>query len=386
MPSKARGGLPELNASSRRIVALLLHSGPLPRVELARRLALTPASLSKLTRPMLDMGLFEQVELSGSATTGRPVQPLSVNPRWTSFVGVKLTGDWLFAVRTDLAGRVLEDLDRPLQDRTVAGAREQIVAAVNDLCRPVRPAAVGIGVAGPVIRARGHVVASPFLGWTDVDLAADVERRLQVPVVVENDLRALTTDQHWFDDSLTSFALVTFGAGIGCGLVLDDRLINGSGGAAGFVDHLRIDDHGPICARGHRGCVSGYATTAGILRAVSAMVTDGTAPRTLVDVANLARNGGRGATEILRAAGYAVGCVVGTICNIAGPARVIISGEGVDVLEFLEDALHQGISDVTHPALPPVPVTVTPLSFTDWARGSAVVAIQHHLDVRPSAA
>jgi predicted NBD/HSP70 family sugar kinase len=59
----------------------------------------------------------------------------------------------------------------------------------------------------------------------------------------------LTEARHWFDRDLTSFALVTFGAGIGCGLVLDDRLVEGNLGASGLIDHLRVDAHGPPCPR-----------------------------------------------------------------------------------------------------------------------------------------
>jgi hypothetical protein len=105
--------------------------------------------------------------------------------------------------------------------------------------------------------------------------------------VVENDLRALTTAQHWFDVSLTSFALVTFGAGVGCGLVLDDRLIEGSDRAVGLIDHLDT----PV------------------------------------------------------------------------------------------DSLEAGMAVTIHPALPPIPLTVRPMEFAEWAHGAAVVAIQRHLQL-----
>lgn len=381
MPTKAPEGLPEINASTRQVLELLLRSGPLPRVELARRLSLTPASLTKLTRPMLDLGLFQQVTSTASRSMGRPSQPLAVNPKWATFVGVKLTDDRAYAVATDLTGVVLEAHDEPLPSRRVSEVVDLLVPLINDLRSRHRSVGVGVSLAGPVIRSRGLVVASPFLGWTDVDLVAELEPRLLLPVVVENDLRALTTAQHWFDDSLTSFALVTFGAGIGCGLVLDDLLVRGANGAAGLVDHLRIDDHGPLCARGHRGCVSGYATTAGILRAATPAEST-SRPRLIADVGVMARNGDAGAARVLRDAGYAMGCVIATVCNVTGPDRVILSGEGAALFDTLENSLREGIADVIHPVLQPIPLTVAMLTFTDWAQGSAVVAIQHHLDLR----
>ena len=190
----------------------------------------------------------------------------------------------------------------------------------------------------------------------------------------------MTVARHWFDRHLTSFALVTFGAGIGCGLVLDDRLVEGNLGASGLIDHLRVDDHGPPCARGHRGCVSGYATTAAILQA--SHDESMTAPTGLGEVGARARLGDPVA---------ATGTARGRPRDRRGdrhhlqhhrPGAVILSGEGVEVVDVMMESIERGIAAVIHPVLPPVVVTVTPLSFTDWARGAAIVAIAHHLDLR----
>lgn len=380
MPLTAPDGLPEINASTREVITLLLRGGPMPRAELARRLSLTPASLTKLTKPLVQCGLFVQVESLSAGSLGRPVQPLSVNSAWAEFVGVKLTGDRAYAVLTDLAGVVLEAHEAPVLGHTVAEVCALIVALVNDVRSGRTPVGLGVSVSGPVIRSLGRVVASPFLGWVDVDLAGELEPLVGIPVVVENDLRALTVAQHWFDVTLTSFALVTFGAGIGCGLVLDDRLIAGSHGVGGLIDHLRIDGHGPRCARGHRGCVSAYATTAAIIRAAA---PDRRETRVeLPEVGARARAGDSRAAHVLWAAGYAMGVAIGTVCNVAGPDRVFLSGEGAELFDALEVSLRKGLSDVIHPVLPSVPLTVLHLTFADWARGAAVVAVQHHLALR----
>ena len=377
-------GLPDITGSTRDIIRTLLRSGPLPRAELARRLSLSPASLTKLTRPMLEIGLFQQVAPQGRATIGRPSQPLSVDTSWTYFVGIKLTGDTAFAVLTDLGGAIVEAHERALSGIAVDDVVTDIVALVNICGASAAIAGVGVSLAGSVLRGRGLVVASPFLGWSDAVLAARIEDIVGVPVIVENDLRALTCARHWFDRHLTSFALVTFGAGIGCGLVLDDRLIEGNLGASGLIDHLRVDDHGPPCAHGHRGCVSGYATTAAILQASHDESV--TVPSGLGEVGARARLGDPVAATALRAAGHAIGVVIGTICNITGPGAVILSGEGIEVVDVMMESIERGIGAVMHPSLPQVVITVTPLSFTDWARGAAIVAIAHHLDLRSGVA
>ena len=65
-----------------------------------------------------------------------------------------------------------------------------------------------------------------------------------------------------------------------------------------------------------------------------------------------------------------------------GPAAVILSGEGAELFDILSDSLEAGMADTIHPALQPIPLTVRPMEFTEWARGAAVVAIQRHLQLR----
>lgn len=377
MPPTAPESLPEITDSTRQALTLLLRHGPMARVELARRLGLSPPALTKLTRPLIDIGVLIGVTKAERATAGRPAMPLAINPEWGRFVGVKVTGDRLYGVLVNLRGTVLDVREAPLMSTATDAVCDGIIALMNELADS-KAAGLGVGLAGSVIRASGEVVNSPFLGWTDVPLADRLSGRCGLPVSVDNDLRALTAAQHWFDEPASSFALITFGAGIGCGLVIEDQVITGHRGASGAVNHLRIRDSGPLCARGHRGCVSGYATTA-------AIVSASRGNREVVDlpaVATLARHGDRRARAVLADAGYAVGCLIGTVCNVTGPAKVVLSGEGAELYDLIGSDLRRGIDEVIHPSLVPVHLDVRELSFTDWARGAAVIAIQDHLTLR----
>lgn len=378
MPSTARASLPVITDSTRQVLTLLLRRGPMPRAELARRLSLSPAALTKLTRPLVDIGLLIGVSKREQAAVGRPGTPLAVSPGWGRFAGVKVTGDRLYGVITNLRGSASRTAEAPLASAAVDDVCDLMIDLVNEMADGEAVAGVGVGLAGSVVRAGGHVVTSPFLGWTDVALADRLAHRSGRPVSVENDLRALTAGQHWFGAADPSFALITFGAGIGCGLVVDDRVLAGHRGSCGVVNHLRIRDDGPPCARGHRGCVSGYATTA-------AMVSAGRTDREIAGLPGLtalARHGDRLARSVIADAGYAIGCLIGTVCNVTGPAKVLLAGEGAELYDLLDADLRRGIDEVVHPSLAPVELEVQTLSFTDWARGAAVIAIQDHLRMR----
>ena len=99
-----------------------------------------------------------------------------------------------------------------------------------------------------------------------------IRDRTGLPAVVENDVRALTAAEHWFGAAAgcSDFVLVTIGVGVACGIVVDDRLIDGANGGSGQVGHLPVTEWGPLCERGHRGCVRSYLSSTAIVGQVSA--------------------------------------------------------------------------------------------------------------------
>ncbi|RKS68512.1 putative NBD/HSP70 family sugar kinase [Motilibacter peucedani] len=366
-------------SSTRSILQMLLRSGPLPRAELARRLSLSAASLTKLTRPYVDADLLREEEPAQLASTGRPSSPLDVAADRVHFVGVKLTGDHAYAVLTDFRSAVVERLDRALPSKDVAAVVGVVVDLVEALATVRRPVQVGVGISGTVLRDHSYVTASTFLGWEDVALRELLEPRLGVRVVVENDLRALTALQHWFGGGSDSFAVVTAGAGIGCGLVIGDRAVGGSAGACGLVAHMPVDDgqvedRGTTCPQGHRGCAMTYATTGGMLRALAERTSD--VPGSLEELGERALAGDPDARHVLAEAGRALGVVTANVVNLVGPRSVVLTGEAMQFYSVLGDAFHEALARRLDPSAAPVAVEVRSTDFFDWARGAAVVAIQ----------
>ncbi|MGW4942034.1 ROK family protein [Actinoplanes sp. NPDC004185] len=363
-------------------VELLVH-GPLSRAEAARRLDLSPSALTKLTKPLLGSGYLLHQPLDDRGAMGRPSQPLAVDPGRGALIGVKLTEEELFAVRTDLRAEIQRELRRPLVSHDV----EDVVAGIGDAVRDltasgVAPAAVGISLAGTASGEDPVVPNSPFLGWRNVPLADLVTAATGVPAVVENDVRALTAAQQWFGAGVghSSFALVTVGAGLGCGLVIGDRLVRGAGRGTGLVGHMSIHDNGPLCEMGHRGCARAYASSAAIRRAVA--VTLDRPDLTFETCLALAADGEPVARRIFEDAGSALGQVVATVANITGVELVVLSGEAVSMYDVCAGAFDAALAAHTHWTSTPVDVVVKPFTFSEWARGAAVIALQHRILAR----
>ena len=175
--------------------AVLIH-GPISRAALTRRLGLSPASLTRLAKPFLDQGIMIELDDVVDGLVGRPTRPLDIAPDSGRFVGIKMTGDRLYAVATDVRASVLSASERALPGTDPAVVADAIMETLDDLAE-VDPAGLGISIGGSV--RDGVVEQAAFLGWRDVDLRSELSRRLVMPVTIENDLgakRRIATHAH----------------------------------------------------------------------------------------------------------------------------------------------------------------------------------------------
>ncbi|MEU3985974.1 ROK family transcriptional regulator [Streptomyces sp. NPDC026672] len=373
---------PANTPAASQIFTTVLSQGPLTRLELARRAALSPAAVTKAVRPLIEAGyLAEDVDEETRAGLGRPASLLRVEGGRALFIGIKMTGDQLFGVLTDLCCRILLARQVPLADR----AAKAVLAATADLVHEllieadgfgVRVMGLGIAVSGDVERAEGVVRYSPFLDWRDVPLAELAAATTGLPVTVDNDVRALTVAEQWFGAGvgLSDFAVVTVGAGIGCGLVVHGRVVAGAHGVAGEIGHVTVDPAGPLCHCGNRGCVEAIAGDAAIVARIREAT--GTDVSDTTDALGLARQGDAGAREAYARAGEAIGRGIATVANLFGPERVIISGEGLAAYDLFAEQIRDSFAAAVFGSAAQCDVQTRPLPFEEWARGAAATAIQ----------
>jgi predicted NBD/HSP70 family sugar kinase len=388
---------PVMTPAASLVFTTLLSHGPLTRAETGRRTGLSPAAVTKAVRPLMELGyLVEGADEGARPAVGRPASLVWVDAGKALFIGIKVTGDEIIAVLADLCCRVRIPRHVRLTDREPEAVLPAVIALVQELLTeadgfgvPVR--GLGIAVSGDVDRAHGTVRYSPFLEWRDVPLAEIVRTATGLPVTVDNDVRALTVAEHWFGAGvgLSDFALVTVGAGIGCGLVVHGRVVSGAHGVSGEIGHLSLDPLGPLCHCGNRGCVEAIAADPAILRAVrenresredceSRENTEHTdRPVTsAAEALELARGGDPGAREVYARAGEAIGKAIGSLVNLLGPERVIISGEGLAAYDLFADGIREAFAASAFGTASRCDVMTRPLPFAEWARGAAATAIQ----------
>ncbi|GAA2741134.1 ROK family transcriptional regulator [Kitasatospora cinereorecta] len=365
------------------ILALLLTEGPLSRVELARRTGLSSTAITKSARPLIDDGYLHELPPERTAPgAGRPVNPLAVTVDREFFVGVKISADALFVTVCDLRAGMRATAGRSLgEDRSpeaVCGLLCELVGIVLDADPAFRERTrhLGIAVSGDVDRAAGRVRYSVLPGWRDVPLAEAVAKATGLNVTVENDVKALTVAEHWFGEGIGTeyFALVTIGAGIGSGLVVNGQLITGAYGVAGEMGHLSIDPAGPVCHCGQTGCVEAIASSDAIRDAVRAATGD--EDLDFDGVVQLARSGNPAARDAFARAGRAIGTGIAILVNLLGPERVVVTGEGLDTYDLFGVHIKDAYAAHCFKAAAKCPLTLRPLPWEEWARGAAILGIQ----------
>lgn len=369
------------DAGATRAVALeVLINGPISRSEIARRLELSPGSLTRLSTPLLEAGILVEAEERPEGRAGRPSRPLDIVPDSRRFLGAKLAGDRLVVALTDFRASVLAAETVPLTDHDVPAVVTAIVDAAACLGAGA-PGLTGIGVGVGALVGGGRVLSAPFLGWEDVPLAELVTQATGVPTVVENDLVAFTEYEHWFGaaKACERFAVVTLGAGIGYGLVVHDRIVLDDDSGIGLVGHWPVDPFGPVCVAGHRGCARSVLTTDAVVSAASSALG-----RDLDydEVMRLAALGDPGARRVVDDAARGLGRLIAAIGNLAMPELVVLGGEGVQLAAIGSDALREGIARDRDPRAAEVQLALTDGDDTEWCRGAAVIAIQEYVAAR----
>lgn len=178
-------------------------------------------------------------------------------------------------------------------------------------------------------------------GWVGVNAHDVAVERFGVPVQVENDanLGALAEQRLGAARGHRDVVFLKISSGVGGGLVLDDRLFRGSSGTAGEIGHLTLDEQGPVCRCGSRGCLEAYTSTTN----VQAMLAGQFPGATIDEILQAARDGNVSALRTLEDAGLHLGWGVASVVNLLDPGLVVVGGDMARAGDLLLDSVRIGL-------------------------------------------
>ena len=351
----------------RAVLLTLLHEPSLSRVQLAKRTKLSNTTITNLVAELIEQGIVSEDGESkhapeGTRPVGRPRTGVRLEPGACFVVGVHI-GVGIFRVaianlRNEILHKQSHEFDIKLPamkvlDQIALSVEETIASSQVERNRIL---GVGVGASGLVDFQFGTIVMAPNLNWRDIPLKEYLQKAVKLPVVVDNNVRAMAFGETHFGAGrdVNSLAFVYGRIGVGAGLTYKGQVYRGSAMGAGEIGHTIMLLHGgEPCRCGNSGCLETLVSEVAILRQaehIAQQNPEGILARTMRERQDLdpiervftaARQGDEAVRSMLAERAYYLGIALVNLVNLYNPELIILGGifaQGKDF--FLEPALN----------------------------------------------
>ncbi|MDX6329696.1 MAG: hypothetical protein QOI83_2079 [Streptomycetaceae bacterium] len=340
-------------ANLERVVRAVRLAGSLTQAEIARGTGLSAATVSNIVRELKDSGT---VQVTPTSSGGRRARSVALSGNAGIVVGVDFGHSHLRVAVGNLAHQVLAEQSEPIDvDASASQGFDRAEQLVGRLIQstgsgPDKVIGVGLGVPGPIDVETGALGSTAILpGWSGINPRQELAERLRMPVQVDNDanLGALGELVWGSGRGVRDLAYIKVASGVGAGLVIDGRIYRGPGGTAGEMGHITLDEAGPVCRCGNRGCLETFTAARYVLELLrSSHGPDLTMPR----MVQLAREGDPGCRRVIADVGRHVGMGVASLCNILNPSRVVLGGDLAEAGELVLSPIRESVARYAIPS------------------------------------
>ncbi|MEV7110056.1 ROK family protein [Streptomyces anulatus] len=340
-------------ANLERVVRAVRMAGSLTQAEIARSTGLSAATVSNIVRELKDGGT---VEVTPTSAGGRRARSVSLSGDAGIVIGVDFGHTHLRVAVGNLAHQVLAEESEPLDvDASSAEGFDRAEVLVKRLIAatgigPDKVIGIGLGVPGPIDVESGTLGSTSILpGWTGINPSEELSGRLGVPVYVDNDanLGALGELVWGSGRGVKDLAYIKVASGVGAGLVIDGTIYRGPGGTAGEIGHITLDESGPVCRCGNRGCLETFTAARYVLPLLQPSHGPGL---TMERVVQLAREGDPGCRRVIGDVGRHIGSGVANLCNLLNPSRVVLGGSLAEAGELVLGPIRDSVSRYAIPS------------------------------------
>jgi transcriptional regulator of PTS gene len=245
---------------------------------------------------------------------------------------------------------------------------------------------IGISLPGRVDFQSQKLAFAPNLKWRNLDLKTPLERATGLPVELENAANACALAEIWsgrHPDSLRDLVAVTVSEGIGVGMILNGQLLSGRSGMAGEFGHITMNENGPLCNCGNRGCWETYASNAAALsfytQSLPPNSRGGHASSKITFVEMLARvkRGDIKAGRALDRMAHYLGAGLAMLINGLSPDVIVVIGEVTEAWDrvgpIIQEELKRRCGKLAIPRIVPSDPATEPRS-----RGAVALVVQKH--------
>jgi predicted NBD/HSP70 family sugar kinase len=354
-PTRAGLGTNQEAVRRHNLGTLLRHvhqRGHSSRAELTKGMGLNRSTIAGLVTELESLGAVEHADTVGSTRgAGRPSVGVRIARNGPFVVAVDLGVDRAVVARVGMGGTVLERAETVFEGSeawqvgaVVAGLVRKVVADAPDLSPLV---GVGISVPGLVRRSDGLIRLAPNLDWHDVSFGSIVLAALgvDVPISLANDadLGALAEHERGAAVGVGDLIYVSGNVGVGAGVITGGQRLEGAGGYAGEIGHLRFNPGGRPCHCGNLGCWETEVGAHAIAEAIRCP------PERVPELGAVLATYAKPPRE-LRAIGSAIGQGLASLINAFNPQVVVMGGYFGALYSLVRDEIDGGVADGALPA------------------------------------
>jgi predicted NBD/HSP70 family sugar kinase len=351
---------------------------PISRAEIARETALQRSTVSAIVDHLHEDGLIEEIGM-GDSTGGRKPTMLKIKTGFPSAIGIDLTPTKTTIAVADLTGTVLEKEEFATSPNSDYMS-EQIIGRILHLAEKYQENKLKIGMSLPGIvdQSAGRIHYIPYFGWRDWDIAAKIEKAVNLTVTVENDANALALAELWFGQEeirkIKNFITVLVAEGIGTGIVFDGQVYRGERGAAGEFGHMIVGENAPVeCSCGSRDCWEGLASEkATVARYRNLVSSNGSRSENMSinQLIGLANNGETHAVQALRTTAKYLGIGISNLIIGLSPQTIVVGGNITKVWDLVSDEINSVVQRSVRSRLPKTEIKASTLGENPTLIGS----------------
>lgn len=325
--------------NSRIMLNLVRKHQPISRADLMRHSGLQRSTVSVITEQLISERWLREGEV-GQLPRGRRPTFLHLNEDRAGIFGINVRPFTTNMALANLEGRFLEQESLPTPTSPDEFVKE-IAARVHALMK-ARPQmsyeGIGVSLPGRVDLSSQKFIFAPNLGWHDEDLKERLETATGLPVDLENEANACALSEFWFgrhSDGVGNLIAVAVSEGIGVGMILNGQIVRGPSGLAGEFGHVTVNENGPKCGCGNRGCWEVYASNSAAVRHYAEVKS----PRqngklhpvsksiAFEDLLQLAEQGDLNALEALDRTAHYLGRGIAMLVTGLAPDIIVVVGE-----------------------------------------------------------
>ena len=330
------------------ILNLIQKKGAISRTKIAKETNLAPATVSNNVKSLINMGLVKEAK-RGKSSGGRKPILLELNPEGAFVIGFEWGISTIKGVLLNLNNEIISFKEVFIDSYEIKQFIKKSIEMINffkdEIENPDKVYGVGIGVHGLVNPKEGISRFAPHFGWKDVSINDKLSDKINLPLLIDNDVRMMALAEKW--QGKDDFIFINTGPGIGAALVLKGNLRYGQDFSAGEFGHINIVENGPLCSCGDYGCLESLISLEKLVKKYYQTENNKVSIKSLQQKwENLilkAKNEDKTANHILEDAGKHLGTGIAGIINLLNPESIIIGGFFVKAKNIIFPILNERI-------------------------------------------